>query len=168
MARLPFDLDISPDGSLISASFGEINGEQTVRVWNLASLQTDGDPEEVSRLALPPSTPESFVFAPDGKTMYGTSYYTGVSNVFRFDIPSRKYDVVSNASTGFFRPLPQPDGSLIAYEYSGQGLQPGALHAAGAARSRHGRVPRHARWSTSIPSSSNGASARRPRSRSTR
>ena len=62
--------------------------------------------------------------------MYGTSYYTGVSNVFRFDIATRKYDAVSNASTGFFRPMPQPDGSLIAYEYSGQGLQPGTLSTA--------------------------------------
>ena len=72
----------------------------------------------------PPATPEGFVFAPDGKSLYGTSYYTGVSNIFRFDIASQKFDAVSNASTGFFRPIPQPDGSLIAYEYSGKGLQP--------------------------------------------
>ena len=122
--QIPFDLDISPDGTLISASFGEVNGAQSVRVWRLDSLEPDGDPVEVSRLSLPPSTPESFVFAADGKTMYGTSYYTGASNVFRYDIGSGKYDAVSNASTGFFRPIPQPDGSLIAYEYSGEGLQP--------------------------------------------
>ena len=122
--QTPFDLDVSPDGKLISASFGEINGDQSVRVWKLDSMSPDGDPEEVARLSLPPSTPEGFVFAPDGKSMYGTSYYTGASNVFRFDIGSQKYDAVSNASTGLFRPLPQPDGSLIAYEYSGQGLKP--------------------------------------------
>ena len=122
--QIPFDLDISPDGKLLSASFGEINGTQTMRVWNLGELSPDADPLEVARLALPPSTPEGFVFAPDGKTMYGTSYYTGVSNIFRFDIATQKFDAVSNASTGFFRPLPQPDGSLIAYEFSGRGLQP--------------------------------------------
>jgi hypothetical protein len=122
--QIPFDLDISPDGKLLSASFGEINGTQTVRVWKLDELGPDADPVEVARLALPPSTPEGFVFAPDGKTMYGTSYYTGVSNIFRFDIATQKFDAVSNASTGFFRPLPQPDGSLIAYEFSGRGLQP--------------------------------------------
>ena len=122
--QVPFDLDISPDGTLISASFGEVNGTQTMRVWKLADLAPDADPAEVARLALPPATPEGFVFAADGKTMYGTSYYTGVSNIFRFDIGTQKYDAVSNASTGFFRPNPQPDGSLIAYEYSGKGLQP--------------------------------------------
>jgi hypothetical protein len=122
--EIPFDLDISPDGKLLSASFGEVNGTQSVRVWKLDELQQGNGPVEVSRLDLPPSTPEGFVFAPDGKTMYGTSYYTGVSNVFRFDIGSRKYDAVSNASTGFFRPIPRPDGTLLAYEYSGKGLQP--------------------------------------------
>jgi hypothetical protein len=122
--QVPFDLDISPDGRLLSASYGEINGTQTMRVWKLGEMAPDAEPVEVSRLALPPATPENFVFAPDGKTMFGTAYYTGVSNVFRFDIATRKYDAVSNASTGFFRPLPQPDGSLIAYEYSGKGLQP--------------------------------------------
>jgi hypothetical protein len=122
--QVPFDLDISPDGRLLSASYGEINGTQTMRVWKLGEMAPDAEPVEVSRLALPPATPENFVFAPDGRTMFGTAYYTGVSNVFRFDIATRKYDAVSNASTGFFRPLPQPDGSLIAYEYSGKGLQP--------------------------------------------
>ena len=122
--QVPFDLDISPDGTMLSASFGEINGTQTVRVWRTDSLSPDTDPVEVSRLALPPSTPEGFTFTPDGRALYGTSYYTGVSNVFRVDIASGKYDAVSNASTGFFRPMLQPDGSLIAYEYSGQGLQP--------------------------------------------
>jgi hypothetical protein len=122
--EIPFDLDISPDGKLLSASFGEINGTQTVRVWKLDEMNLDTDPVEVARLSQPPATPEGFVFAPDGKTMYGTSYYTGVSNVFRFDIASQKYDAVSNASTGFFRPIPQADGSLIAYEFSGKGLQP--------------------------------------------
>jgi hypothetical protein len=122
--QIPFDLDVSPDGTRLSASFGEINGTQSVRVWTIDGLVPDGDPIEVARLDLPPSTPEGFIFAPDGKSLYGTSYYTGVSNVFRFDIGTQKFDAVSNASTGIFRPMPQPDGSLIAYEFSGQGLQP--------------------------------------------
>jgi len=123
----PFDLDISPDGSLISASYGEINGTQSVRVWNLPALEGSGEPEEVARLDLPPSTPEGFTFAPDSKSLYGTSYYTGVSNVFRFDIASQKYDVLSNASTGFFRPMLRPDGQLMVYEYTGKGLSPSLI-----------------------------------------
>lgn len=124
--QTPFDLDISPDGSVVAASFGEIDGNQSVRVWSTASLLA-GAPEEVSRLNLPPSTPESFVFTPDGKKLVGTAYYTGVSNVFSFDIASKKWEVVTNAATGFFRPMPQPDGSLLVYEYAGDGLTPSRI-----------------------------------------
>ena len=123
----PFDLDISPDGTLISASYGEVNGTQSVRVWNLQSFEQGAGPDEVARLDLPPSTPEGFTFAPDGKSLYGTSYYTGVSNVFHFDIASKKYDVLSNASTGFFRPMLRPDGKLLVYEYTGEGLTPSLI-----------------------------------------
>ena len=123
----PFDLDISPDGSMISASYGEINGTQSVRVWNLSNLEASGELDEVARLDLPPSTPEGFTFSPDSKSLYGTSYYTGVSNVFRFDIAAQKYEVLSNASTGFFRPMLRPDGQLLVYEYTGQGLNPSLI-----------------------------------------
>ena len=124
--QTPFDLDISPDGSLVAASFGEIDGNQSVRVWTVESLMA-GAPEEIARLNLPPSTPESFVFTPDGKRLVGTSYYTGVSNVFMFDIATQKYDVLTNAETGFFRPIEQPDGSLLVYEYAGDGLTPSRI-----------------------------------------
>ncbi len=123
----PFDLDISPDGLMISASYGEINGSQSVRVWNTQTLQDGGGLEEIARLDLPPSTPEGFTFSPDGQSLYGTSYYTGVSNVFRFDIATQKYEVVTNASTGFFRPLVRPDGQLLVYEYTGEGLTPSLI-----------------------------------------
>jgi hypothetical protein len=124
--QTPFDLDLSPDGSMVAASFGEIDGKQSVRVWSTASMLA-GAPEEASRLELPPATPESFVFTPDGKSLVGTAYYTGVSNVFTFDIASKKWEVVTNADTGFFRPIPQPDGSLLVYEYAGSGLTPSRI-----------------------------------------
>ena len=125
--EIPFDLDISPDGSLVSASYGEVDGKQSVRVWKTASFEDSGTPDEVARLDLPPSTPESFTFAPDGQSLYGTSYYTGVSNVFRFDLASGKYQVLSNASTGLFRPILRPDGRLLVYEYTGAGLTPSLI-----------------------------------------
>ena len=33
-----------------------------------------------------PSVPSGFVFSPDGRYLYGSSYYTGVSNIFRYDL----------------------------------------------------------------------------------
>ncbi len=52
------------------------------------------------------SAPVDFVFAPDGRHLYGSSYYTGVSNIFRYDLATGKLDAVDNAETGFFRPVP--------------------------------------------------------------
>ncbi|MBS0411327.1 MAG: PD40 domain-containing protein, partial [Proteobacteria bacterium] len=121
--RIPFDLDISPDGTLLSASVGEVNGEQTVQVFRIADLGPD-EPTPIATLKQPGATPEGFVFSPDGRYLYGTSYYTGVSNIYRFEIATQQTEAVSNAATGLFRPIPQKDGSLIAFEYTGQGLTP--------------------------------------------
>jgi len=121
-----FDPDISPDGSLLSVSVGEINGDQSVKVFRLADMASD-DPKPVAELKLGQSTPESFVFSPDGKFIYGSAYYTGVSNIYRMELATQKVEAVSNASTGLFRPIPRPDGSLIAFEYTGQGFTPVSL-----------------------------------------
>jgi hypothetical protein len=121
--HIPFDLDISPDGTLMSASVGEINGDQSVQVFRIAELGQD-EPKPVAELKLGQSTPESFVFSPDGRYLYGSAFYTGVSNIYRLELASQKVDAVSNASTGLFRPIPRPDGSLIAFDYTGQGFTP--------------------------------------------
>jgi hypothetical protein len=119
----PFDLDISPDGAELSASVGEINGDQFVRVFRIGDMALD-DARPIAELKLGSSTPEGFVFSPDGRYLYGTSYYTGVSNIYRFEVATQKYEAVSNATTGLFRPIPLPDGKLIALEYAGQGFAP--------------------------------------------
>ncbi|MFZ9395975.1 MAG: TolB family protein [Erythrobacter sp.] len=123
----PFDLDISPDGNLISASVGLSNGKQSVRVWSVDQLMSGNPPETVAEFELAPSVPESFVFAPDGKSLYGSAYYTGVSNIFRYDLESGAVAAVSNASTGFFRPVPLADGSLVVFDFGGEGFIPSKI-----------------------------------------
>ena len=68
------------------------------------------------------NSPGNFVYSPDGRYLYGSSYYTGASNLFRYDFETKKMDVISNAETGLFRPLPMPDGSLVAFEYTSKGF----------------------------------------------
>ena len=119
-----FDLDVSPDGELVSASYGAIDGKQSVKLWRRSDLEQGNADEPVTTLSLPPSVPEMFTFTPDSKALLGNSYYTGVSNVFRLDIATGKYDVLTNAATGFFRPQLRPDGSLFVYDYTGEGFNP--------------------------------------------
>jgi len=122
-----FDLDVSPDGQLISGSYGNVDGKQSVKVWKREDLEQGNSEDPVATLSLPPSVPENFTFTPDGKALLGNSYYTGASNVFRLDIATGKYDVLTNASTGFFRPQLRPDGSLFVYDYTGDGFNPSII-----------------------------------------
>jgi hypothetical protein len=125
--EIVFDPDISPDGQLLSASYGTVDGKQSVKVWKISDLEAGNADDPVATLSLPPSVPENFTFTPDGKALLGTSYYTGVSNVFRLDIASGKWDVLTNAATGFFHPELRPDGSLLVYDYTGEGFNPSII-----------------------------------------
>jgi hypothetical protein len=121
-----YDLDVSPDGTLLSASFGEINGKQNVRVISIAKLRA-GDATPDYDFDFGPSVPDSFVFSPDGKFLYGSSYYTGASNIFRYELSTKKVEAVSNAETGFFRPIPLGGDELIVFRYTGQGWVPARI-----------------------------------------
>src|SRR5262249_54802531 len=123
---IPFGLDISPDGTMLSASVGEVNGHQSVQVWRLSDLLNE-NMTPIASFGLGQSTPEGFVFSPDGKYLYGSAYYTGVSNIYRFEIANQDVQAVSNTSTGLFRPVPRADRSLLVFEFTGQGFRPGII-----------------------------------------
>jgi len=118
-----FDLDISPDGEYLTASVIEVNGRQRlVRMEMQKLLSFDASYEVLYEF--PNNSPSNFVHSPDGRYLYGTSYHTGASNVFRYDLESGKMDAMSNAETGFFRPIVASPDSLIAFRYSGDGFVP--------------------------------------------
>ena len=112
------DLDVSRDGAKLVASFGEISGHQAVRVFALESL-TRQDTTPVVTFDFGSAVPNNFVFAPDGRSVYGSSYFTGVSNIYQCDLERKKLDAVSNTDTGLFRPVPTDDGNLIVFQVHG-------------------------------------------------
>ncbi|HSN32787.1 MAG TPA: hypothetical protein VLU41_08890, partial [Ideonella sp.] len=123
---VPSDLDVSADGRLLSASVAEANGDQVLRVWPLARVLA-GDLAPQSEFRFGQAVPEGFVFTPDARYLYGSSYYTGVSNIYRYEVATGAVEAVSNAETGLFRPVPLADGRLIVLEYTGQGFVPAIL-----------------------------------------
>jgi len=123
---VPSELDISADGRLLSASITDVGGDQFLRVWTLAAL-LGGHLEPLSEFRFGQSAPESFVFTKDGRYLYGSSYYTGVSNIFRYEVATGEVKAVSNAETGLFRPIPMADGRLIVFTYTGQGFTPAII-----------------------------------------
>ena len=121
-----YDLDVSPDGSRLVASFGEISGRQNVRVLPVSGVRA-GDLTPVAQFDFDTAVPNDFVFSPDGRFLYGSSYYTGVSNIFRYEIDAKKLEAVTNTDTGLFRPIPLGGDDLIAFRYTGQGFVPARL-----------------------------------------
>jgi hypothetical protein len=121
-----YDIDVSPDGRTLSASVAEVSGRQTLRLFDLARLEA-GDTTAAATLDFGTSLPSNFTFSPDGRHLYGSSYYTGVSNIFRYDLAADSLDVVTNAETGFFRPIPLEGDSLIVLRYSGEGFVPAVV-----------------------------------------
>jgi hypothetical protein len=123
---VPYDLDVSPDGRLLSASVAEVNGDQFLRVWQLDKIPA-GEVKPLSEYRFGQSVPESFVFSKDGRYLYGSSYYTGVSNIFRYEVATGAIEAVSNAETGYFRPSPLADGRLVVLHYTGEGFTPAII-----------------------------------------
>ena len=120
------DLDISPDGKLLSSSFGDVTGKQDLRIYEIGSL-LNGDVTPTQSFEQGQAIPEGFVFSADGKYLFGSSYYTGVSNIWRYELATEDLEIVSNTDTGFFRPVPREDGSLIIFHYTGDGFIPAVI-----------------------------------------
>jgi hypothetical protein len=117
-----FDLDISPDGEQLTGTLTDDTGTQRLVRFHMADLLAGKTDHEVLQ-DFQFNSPENFVFSPDGKFLYGSSYQTGISNLFRFDLEAKKLEALSNTETGLFRPLLLPDGALAAFEYSAQGFR---------------------------------------------
>ncbi len=121
-----YELDVSPDGKLLSVSVGEFDGSQHLRVFRTGDLLA-GHVEPVNEFNFGLAVPEGFVFSPDGRYLFGSSFYTGVSNIFRYELATGDLEAVSNAETGFFRPIPRDDGSLVVMEFTGKGFLPAVI-----------------------------------------
>jgi hypothetical protein len=126
--EIAYDLDLSPDGQLLSASVGEINGRQALRVMKVDALLA-GDATPTAKFDFGTAIPSNFVFSPDGRYLYGSSYYTGVSNIFRYEVASGDLQAVSNVETGLFHPIPLGGDALIVFRFTGEGFVASSIDA---------------------------------------
>lgn len=118
-----FDIDISPDGSTVTAALVDIAGRQKLIKMDAAKL-IEGETSYEVVFDFENSLPANFVFSLDGRYLYGSSYYTGVSNIYRYDFQEEDMDILSNCESGFFRPVPVSEDSLIVMRYTGDGFVP--------------------------------------------
>jgi hypothetical protein len=118
-----YDLDVSPDGKSISASMIDITGSVKLVKMEIAIL-LKRDPHVDILHEFENNIPSNFVFSADGRYLYGTSYLTGVSNVFRYDLEKRKMEALTNVESGLFRPIPIANDTVLAYEFTSKGFSP--------------------------------------------
>ncbi len=129
-----FDLDLSADGSLVSMSVSGPGAKPTspqvtqVRIYQTATLG-NAKPDPWRTFKLGTTVPEGFAFSRDGQYLYGSSYFTGVSNIFRYEIATEKVEAVSNAEVGFFRPTSLDGSQLIVLRYTAHGFMPALIDA---------------------------------------
>ncbi len=121
-----FDLDISPDGATLIGSMSEISGKQRLVRMDLAAL-VQGDTTHEVLADFDEWAPSNFVFSPDGRYLFGSSYYSGVSNIFRYDVATGSTDALSNAETGLFKPVPISEDSIVVFRFTGRGFVPSMI-----------------------------------------
>ena len=121
-----FDIDVSPDGTMLSAGRTDIAGKQRLVLFSVEKLRK-GDAAFEVLFDFDDSNPANFVFSSDSKHLFGTSYFTGVSNVYRYDLEKKDMHILSNAETGFFRPVPFSEDSVFVFRYSGTGFVPASI-----------------------------------------
>jgi len=118
-----FDIDVSPDGEYLTGSIIEVSGRQRLVRMKIAELLAGDSPYEVL-YEFADNSPANFVYSEDGTFLLGTSYYTGVSNVFRYSFATKEMDAITNGVTGFFRPVPTSESTVAAFHYSARGFIP--------------------------------------------
>jgi hypothetical protein len=129
-----FNLDLSPDGALASVSVsgpGPKPGSPQVTQVRILSTEAlaRSDATPLHSFEMGSAMPENFVFSRDSRYLYGSSYYTGVSNIYRYELATETLTAVSNAETGFFQPLPLDDTHLIVLRYAATGFVPTLIEA---------------------------------------
>ena len=118
-----YDLDISPDGRKLSYSLVEVTGKSQLAMSDIDKLLAGESSFDVVHV-FPDNSPSNFVFSPDGRFLYGTSYYTGVSNVFRYELETKQMEALTNAEAGYFRPVPISADEVLAYRFTAKGFAP--------------------------------------------
>jgi hypothetical protein len=124
--RTIFDLDISNNGEMLIASLSGVRGEQSLILFDIPALEL-GITGYETVYSLDDNTLTQFRFSDDEQYLIGTSYYTGVSNVWRIKLVDKSFELLSNTETGLFTPLQLNDSSLLVLRFNRDGMVPGII-----------------------------------------
>jgi hypothetical protein len=117
------DLDVSHDGKWLSLTKQGDNGEHTLLLFNTVDLE-NARFQATELVTWEDSNLGQFRFSLDDRYLIGSSYYTGVSNLWQINLDTREMELLSNTDIGLFAPLEIAPGQLIALEFERDGMRP--------------------------------------------
>ena len=121
-----FDMDVSHDGKFLSLTRQGDNGEHTLILFNTEELaQALFKPVEL--VTWEDANLGQFRFSLDDRYLIGSSYYTGVSNLWQINLETREMEMLSNTDIGLFAPLEIAPDKLLALQFERDGLRPVTL-----------------------------------------
>ena len=117
------DIDVSHDGRWLSLTRQGDNGEQTLMLFNTEELaQALFKPVEL--VTWEEANLGQFRFSLDDRCLIGSSYYTGVSNLWQINLETREMEMLSNTDIGLFAPLEIAPDRLLALAFERDGMRP--------------------------------------------
>ena len=121
-----FDIDVSHDGKLLSVTTQGENGEHTLLLFRTRDLAAAKfTPEKL--VTWEDCNLGQFRFSLDDRYLIGSSYYTGVSNLWQIELATHEMELLSNTDIGLFAPLEIAPGKLLALEFERDGMRPVTL-----------------------------------------
>lgn len=121
-----FDIDVSHDGKLLSVTTQGDNGEHSLLIFRTEDLEQALYKYE-TLVTWEDSNLGQFRFSLDDRYLIGSSYYTGVSNLWQINIGTREMEMLSNTDVGLFAPLETSPGKLMALQFERDGMRPVSL-----------------------------------------
>ena len=118
-----YDIDISHNGKYLTGALAEIDGTQLLIKMDTDSLISSSFSYD-TLFNFENSLPANFIFTDDDKYLIGSSYYSGVSNIYKYDLDKKDMSILTNTETGFFRPIEFSKDSLIVFNYTRLGFSP--------------------------------------------
>ena len=121
-----FDIDVSHDGKLLSVTTQGDNGEHSLLLFRTEDLEQALFKYD-KLITWEDSNLGQFRFSLDDHYLIGSSYYTGVSNLWQINLETRQMEMLSNTDIGLFAPLETSPGKLLALQFERDGMRPVSL-----------------------------------------
>jgi hypothetical protein len=114
-----------PSGNKLAIVVHRSSGIQQMISADLNELLSSG--KFVYDIISETGIPENPSWSPDGDYLFWNAFVNGVSNIYRYNIYTKKTEILSNTIRGLFRPVMQSKDSLFVFEFTSKGFIPSLI-----------------------------------------